>query len=249
MENTTDLQYRKWFFIASAIAITLAFLTLFSDCEHNKALAEKDSMYEAISDSLKTWKDKDGKQHSEKQIVQSDDPDDFLKVKSNDAEVLALQKLVKQYKSQLGKQGSIGLIKGETVIDTFYTKPIVIYLDKFFYKDSIKNKWIDWKYKVRRDTITQKDSVDFNLKLNYEYAVIYKELSKGWFKKPVPYAEVVNYSPYSKTLSQTVYRVTNDVKPKRFGIGPIGGYGAFLNSEPQLGWFVGVGGSYNLIRF
>lgn len=241
------LSYKQGFYIAAIGVLLLVIANLYQGCENKQALAEKDSMYEAISDSLKTWKDKDGIEHSEKQTVQSNNPNEFLKARSNDAEVIALQKLVKQYKKQLGKQGSVALIKGETIIDTFYTKPIVTYVDRTFYKDSIKNKWIDWNYKVARPEKATKDSVNFKLKLNYEYAVIYKEESNGWFKKPTPYAEVVNYNPYSTTVSLTTYRVVNDIKTKKIGIGTGFYYGIGNNFQSQV--LLGVGVQYNFIRF
>jgi len=242
----SKLPYKQWFYVATITIAVLFFINLYQGCESNRALASKDKMYEAISNSLKTWKDKRGLSYSEKKIVETKDPNEFLAIQTKDKEILSLQALVKQYKGQLGKQGSVTHFAGEIVVDTFYTKPIIQYVDKSFYKDSIVNKWIDWKYKVKRDI---KDSIDFKLKLNYEYAIINKEKSNGLFKKPTPYAEVVNFNPYSKTVSLTTYRVVNDIKTRKFGIGIIGGYGALLTTEPNLGWFIGAGGSYNLIRF
>jgi hypothetical protein len=100
---------------------------------------------------------------------------------------------------------------------------------------------------VTTDTLKDKNDIQFKLKLSYEYAIINKEKSNGWFKKPTPYSEVVNYNPYSSTLSVTSYRVTNDIRPKKFGIGPVFAYGIGANFTPQF--FVGAGINMNLIKF
>lgn len=229
------------------VVIGILLFLLFRSCNANGELQVNNDAYKALNDSLKTWQDSQGLSHSEKQIIETSNPKSFLEIQTKDKEILRLQKVVSQYKKELGKKGSVTYVEGETVIDTVYTKPVVVYLDRSFYKDSLNNKWVDWKYSVKRDTLTNKDQVDFKLKMHYEYAIINKEKSNGWFKKPTPYAEVVNYNPYSKTLSLTTYRVINDVRPKKIGIGPVLSYGIGTEFIPQI--FVGVGISYNLIRF
>ena len=225
------------------VTIVILLFLLFKSCDVNKDLQTENIAYEVLTDSLKTWKDQQGLSHSEKQIIETKDPKTFLELKTKDKEILRLQEVVKKYKKKLGKSGSVTYIEGETIIDTFYTKPIVLYKDQLFYKDSIKNKWIDWRYEVSRG---EKDSVDFKLKMHYEYAVINKEKNNGWFKKSTPYAEIVNFNPYSSTLSLTTYKVVNDIKPKRFGIGPVIAYGIGSNFTPQV--FIGFGANLNLIQ-
>jgi len=224
--------------------VILIIITLLSvrTCNSYKADAqESTNLVESLNDTMKVWKDKKGVTHSEIKINETSNPNDFININSKDPEIIALQELVKKYKSKLGKDGSVTRFVTETVYDTVYTSKFKPY-GKYIWKDSINNKWIDFKYKV--DTLKH---IDLKLKLIHEYAVINKEKSNGWFKKPTPYSEVVNYNPYSTNLSQTTYKVINDVKPKKFGIGLQFGYGvgANLTSSP----YIGIGGSYNLIKF
>lgn len=225
------------------VTIAVLLFLLFKSCDANKDLQIENTAYEALTDSLKTWKDQQGLSHSEKQIIETKDTKSFLELQTKDKEILRLQAVVKEYKKKLGKSGSVAYVKGETVVDTFYTKPVVVYKDQLFYKDSIQNKWIDWRYKVTRGA---KDTVSFKLKMNYEYAVIYKEKDNGWFKKATPYAEVVNYNPYSSTLSLTTYRVVKDVRRKRIHVGPVIAYGIGYGFVPQV--FVGFGANLSLIQ-
>jgi len=246
METNSDFQ-KKIYQVLSIVLAIILLLSLEKCQSRGAAIAEKEALSEALADSLVVWKNKQGIEHAEKQILQTARVKDFLKLKTKDKEILRLQAEVEKYKGKLGKSGSVTIVTGETVIDTFYTQPVVIYKDNIFHKDSIKNKWIDWSYKVTRDTLKDKNDVIFRLKLNHEYTVINKEKSNGWFKKPTPYAEVVNYNPYSSTLSVTSYKVTNDIKTKRFGIGPVFAYGIGANFTPQF--FVGAGINMNLIKF
>jgi hypothetical protein len=244
----TQIEQRDRKYLIIIVLLVIALFLSFKQCEsRGVSLAENHNLNLALADSLKVWKDKQGVEYAEKQILQTARVKDFLALKTKDKEIIRLQKEVTKYKDKLGKSGGVTVITGETIIDTFYTQPIVVYKDNVFHKDSIQNKWIDWKYQVVTDTLKNENVIDFKLKLNYEYAVINKEKSNGWFKKPTPYAEVVNYNPYSSTLSVTSYRVINDTKPKRFGIGPVFAYGIGANFTPQF--FVGAGVNINLIKF
>jgi hypothetical protein len=58
---------------------------------------------------------------------------------------------------------------------------------------------------------------------------------------------VTNDNPYSKVTEMLAYKVTTP-KPKHFGLGITGGYGLdLLNFKPVP--FIGVGISYNIIKF
>ena len=225
-------------------AIMLLFVLVmflgFKNCTGNREREVIQSNYNTINDSAKIWR-KNKKLYSEKKTLSYTSPEDFLLIKTQEKDIIELQKLVKEYKSKIKNNGSISHIKGETIIDTSYTK---IPNSLYFYKDSIKNKWIDFKYHLTRKG---KDSVYFKLKMKYEYAVILKEEKQGWFKKPVPYAEVVNYNPYSYSISTTTFKIIKDVRSKRFVIGPNFSYGIGKDFTPQ--GFVGVGVTYKLIQF
>jgi hypothetical protein len=227
------------------ILTILLLITGYIAQKNRQDLVEQANLVSSLNKDMVVWEDKKGITHSETQIIETRNTKDFLALKVKDGTITALQEEVKKYKNQLGKNGSVTKIKGDITIDTVYTK-IIVKDNNFIWKDTISNKWLKWGYSVKKDTLN-KAEVNFKLKLMYDYAVINKEKSNGWFKKPTSYTEVVNYNPYSSTISQTTYRVTNDIKPKRIGLGIIGGYG--VGPELIFTPIIGVGLSYNFIRF
>lgn len=227
-----NLDY-KWIIIG---VLVISSLLSVQSCYNNKyEAAEQTELVRSLNDSLTREKNKKGQEVVGKTIIQAD-PKDFSKIQSQNKDIQELQKIVAEQKKQLGKKGAVTYVKGETVIDTFYAKSV-----SFKWKDSIKNKWIDWKYKV------DSNGVVFKLKMNYEYAVILKEKSNGWFKKNTPYAEVVNYNPYSTTISTTTYRVSKDTQEtKHLKLAPYIGYGATLiGQDLKVGPQAGFGLTYN----
>lgn len=249
METQTNSEEKKKIFFKTAIIMTVLFalISLAQFCKHQKDEQLNANLISALQDTLKTFVDKDGLQHSEKQIIQTENPEDFIKLKTKDKEIADLQALVKQYKNELGKHGSAMILKTESSIDTSYSKATTIKDKAFTWKDSIHNRWLTFDYEVHKDSLNDKAQVQNSIKFVGEYYVINKEKSQGWFKKPIPYAEVVNKSPYSKTLSQTTYQVINDYRTKRFGVGPVIAYGVGLNFQPQV--FFGAGVHWDLIQF
>ena len=91
-----------------------------------------------------------------------------------------------------------------------------------------------------------KDSTHFDLKITNKYSVIVGE--EGKRKKARPFVDVINYNPYSSTDTLRTYQVSmKKQRPKRFGIGINGG--VTLNSSLKIKPYVGVGLSYNFVRF
>jgi hypothetical protein len=226
------------------ILTVLLLITGYIAQKNRQDLVEQTNLVSSLNKDMVVWKDKKGITHSETQIIETRNPKDFLALKVKDRTITALQEEVKKYKNQLGKNGSVTKIKGDITIDTVYTK-IIVKNNNFIWKDTISNKWLKWEYSVKKDTLN-KAKVNFKLKLIYDYAIINKEKSNGWFKKPTPYSEVVNYNPYSSTISTTTYRVTNDIKKNHFKLAPYVGYGATLIDDVvKVGPQAGFGLTYN----
>jgi len=247
METTTqDKLYKRAFYIAVVIILLLliGFGTYWQIDRKNDQIQE--NLISSLNASMRTFKDKDGLNHSERQIIETLKPEDFLDLTVKDKEIQKLQRLVKQYKNQLGKQGSVAIISTETAVDTTYEKATTIKDENFTYKDSINNKWLFLKYDLNRVAGTN-PKVHLSLKVTNEYFVINKEEKQGWFKRPKYYAEVVNKNPYSRTLSQTTYQVTNDYRPKNWHIGPGVFYGISEDFQPQV--FAGFGVMWTPLNF
>jgi len=247
METTTQEKMYKRGFYAAVIIILLLLIGFGTYWQINRRDSQiQDNLISALNDSMRTYKDKDGLNHSERQIIETISPQDFLDITVKDKEIQKLQALVKQYKNQLGKQGSVAIISTETTVDTSYTKATTIKDENFTWKDSIDNKWIFLKYDLDR-VAGANPKVHVQLKVTNEYFVINKEEKQGWFKRPKYYAEVVNRNPYSRTLSQTTYQVTNDYRPKNWHIGPGVFYGISNDFKPQF--FAGAGVMWTPLNF
>lgn len=195
---------------------------------------------------IETFKDKDSALHVVTPVLMST-PEQLLALKSQDGVIIALQDQVAKYKKELGKQGGVTVIKGTNSIDTAYTKAYVPKLSdkQLRWSDSIRNKHINWNYKVVGDSCG-KAQVFFKLETVDDYSVITKEKSNGWFKPKTLVTEVVNHNPYSKKMETATYKVETKVPSKSFSIGPNVSYGVGANG---LSSFVGIGLQYGIIRF
>ena len=82
--------------------------------------------------------------------------------------------------------------------------------------------------------------------INNMYSVNVVNPKPKLFKKnELPYAEVINYNPYSTTESTKTYRVTIP-KDKKFGLAIQVGYGI---TGTSLSPYIGIGLGYNIIKF
>lgn len=237
---------KNHFTVFKLIVIGVLFTILFALTRTCKAYNEKKDqieLLETISGKLdKTWKDKDKATHTVTPILETKNTSDFIKIKTQDEQIKALQQEVAKYKKQLGKKGSITVVQGTNKIDTVY---LVLKNDLTHWRDSIKNKYIDWKYSVDLD----KDNlatIKFSLLTTEDLVIVNKVQSNGWFKKDTFVTEVVNKNPYSQKVDVSTYRVNTPVPVKHWGIGPSIVYGIGNDFEPQ--WIVGVGLQYNFIR-
>lgn len=234
------------------VIIVLLLILFFSikGCNNHRAKEqEQTELVKALNDTLKVWKDKDSLSHAKIQVLETSNPKDFINLKSNDKEVQDLQKLVKTYQDKLKKKGSATIFETTTEIGTqIPTKVDTIYVPKngLEIKKPVYNSSFNLGNWVIGNTKATEDSTSINLKVKNEYSVIIGEESQGWFKPRKPFVEVINKNPYSETTSLRTYQVQQP-KVKRFGIGPVLGYG--ITSDFKSDIFIGVGLQYNLIRF
>lgn len=104
---------------------------------------------------------------------------------------------------------------------------------------NLKNKWYNGRI------IAKRDSTNLDIKIENSYTIVIGQEGK-WYKKKTPFVEVTNENPYTKTKTLRTYQVDNKIKPKRIGIGIIGGYGFSIGIK--LSPIIGIGLSYNLIN-
>lgn len=208
-------------------------------------LQEQKNLVEAATDSLKTWKDKDGKNMAKISVLETTNTKTLLEFESTNKTINELKSLVKTNRSLLKKQGSASIIKSETVIDT--TASTIVKIDSItkspIYESAVKNEWYSIKSRATKDSTNYKLSTFSNLNLT-----IGRE-KQGLFKKDKPFAIANDDNPYTNIKDMRTYQVTLP-KPKRIGLGVYGGYGATLtNQEVRTGWQIGIGLTYDLIQF
>ena len=229
------------------VALTIS-ISIISKQKRN--VVNQEQLYNAITDTLKTWKDKDNLNLAKIQIMQTDKAKDFLNIKNLTGTNLELQNLIKSQKGKIKDLNAALILKSETTItDTtrvFY--PIggdTIVFSKSILLDKIVNEWINVTFGFKMGN----SYFDMNLNNVYEVTMGYE--GGNLFKKGIPYATVKNLNPYTTTTDMKVYQVQIP-KQKRFGIGLQVGYGGLydiMNKKLGHGVYVGLGGTYNIINW
>ena len=237
----------KWIRIVSiAILVVIIVILYFTNISYQKEARENANLIISLNDTLKTWKDKDSLSHTKIQIIETERTKDFLSLQSKDEEIIKLQKTVKQYEKQIKNQGSVTNFASETKIitkDSLVTDSVCGKCSFYF---SNSNPWYSVDASIHPTETSNQVSLSLDLKVKNEYSVIIGEEKQGLFKKPKPFVEVLNHNPYSETKSLKTYQVSNNVRVKRFGIGPNISVGF---NDKGFSWFIGIGLQYNLIRF
>lgn len=192
--------------IGVILLIVLLFWRLQQEINKNK---ESTNLIESLEDTIQIWKDKDGLNRSKISTLQTSRAKDFLEIKSKDATIKELQKLVKENKNKLTDGSSVTIIKGDTQFDTVYITKETIknVIGDASIIDSVNNKWISSKFGFT------KDSTIFSLKVRDDYSLIIGEEKQGLFKPSKPFAEVISNNPYSIVDTLRTYQV-NDTRPE-----------------------------------
>lgn len=194
------------------------------------------NMFESSQDDLKSHRDALDREVSKISILESAHSRDLLKLATKDSTIVELQSLVRKHRSQLAKAGSSAtVIKTITEVDTLVVKDTVN-TDGFFFKD----EWLTLSIKDQGVTHTK-----LHLELKNDFYVLMGYEKKSMFKS-VPYVEITNLNPYTKTTALRTYRVSVP-RQKRFGVGIY--VGAGINHKGQIMPSIGVGVSYNLFTF
>lgn len=234
--------------------IILLILYLFRGCEAEARLTEVETMNEALRDSLKTWRDKEGNFKAKITLLQTENAETFIKLTTKDEEIKKLQDLVAKNKNKLKTQGSASIFTTDANIDLKSKTQIVLvdtskpcnptYKTNFEIMGTGKYEKTKWVWGVVEAT---KDSTTIGMRFHEEIDVVLGQEKTGFLGlgKPRPFAEVTLHNPFNKVSTLKSFDVTPP-KPKRFGIGPTLSYGVGSGFVPQV--FVGVGVNWNLIR-
>lgn len=211
-----------------------------------KDLTNAENLYESITDSLVSYKNKDSLNVSKILVMQSSSEKDFLKIKNLEGSNLILQNMIKNKDKEIKKLNTALLIKSETRIDTlkeYY--PIsgdTIIFSKSIILDSLRNNWVYAKYGFI-------NGLSFmTLKIQNQYQVTIGEEGGNIFRKGKMYSTVTNMNPYTKTTDMRVYQINNTV-PKKIKVNlnlGIGGLYDISHRNFGFGPYAGIGFTYNL---
>jgi len=168
----------------------------------------------------------------------------FLQARFMDSSTIQLlQVKVSEYKKLLTKAGnSVVVFKDKVVLDTFVNTIVNTRLDTIIDVDTVYKQYVDYSFEfvdkwISFNASVNTDTSKFTLDINNEYSLFVNN-KKG-------YVEIENLNPYGKVEDIKMY--SNKLKRKKFGLGVHLGYG--LNSEFKLLPYLGVGLSYNIIKF
>lgn len=235
----------KYLPIINVILAIIIFYILFVVIRNldNKIVKQKD-LYEAITDSLHTYKNKDSLNVAFIKVMETDRAKDFLEIKNLTGSNLKLQSLIKSQGKDIKNLRTALLVATETqYVDTirdFY--PIggdTIIFSESVLIDSISNNWIKGKWGFK------KGKSIFQIKTFDEFSIVIKDSKKG------TYAEITNLNPYSSTKDMRVFNVATPKQKKRgfgYSIGVAGHYGYF-NKQFDVGPYIGIGINGNLFEW
>lgn len=204
----------------------------------------------SLNDSLTIYKNKYGQEVAKTSLITNLSIKELLSVQSNDSAIIKLQQEIRKYKDKLGKGSSVTTIYNSTEIsDTTFTRIVEGLASKIrvsgdtvyiypTYQCSDSSRWRSYSLQAGADSCIIKFSVE------NEYSVVIGEERPNWYKAKVPFVEVTNKNPYTKTKTLKSYQVEYKDKT-RFNIG-VGAGAALTPKGVQPAVYVGL--NYTLIK-
>lgn len=219
MDDKTQKTVITILFVAFSIVAIMLMITISISRKRIETLKQTEQLYIVAQDSLKTTVNKLNQQTASILVLTSENDHLFTKIKSNDADIIRLQNVVKQYEKKFGNLNTAIIISNETIVHL---------------QDSIRNLIIGWTsnpdtsnhylyptYKRAFNSTWQDgiivmglDTLDLQLKIRNEYNVTIGEEKVSLFKKKL-YANVTNLNPSTQTKVMKVYQ-EKEVKTKIF---------------------------------
>lgn len=216
--------------------------------ENKNNYRDQVNLYNAITDTLQTWKDKDSLNNAKIQVMQTEKASDFLKIQNLTGTNLELQNLIKSQGKRIKDLNTALIVKSETIIrdTTRIYYPIegdTIIFSQSVLLDSIENEWITALYGFNKG----RSILDFTLINDYQITIGYE--GGNVFRQGIPFATIKNLNPYTITNDLRVYQ-TSMKKQKRIGISLQTGFGGLYNINTKtLGYgpYIGLGINYNIL--
>ncbi len=208
----------------------------FNSCNKNKDIKSNfENNIRALNDTIVYYNNELNQEVAKKKAFIGEKSELLEIIRQSEEKNGQLQIALKNFK----KVTTATKIVTETKIDTFIIK-LKDSIPCIFYRPFNK---ADQHYTVS-GSITNKQINFDNIFIPNTQTIVLGLKKQGFFKTSYV-VEVINTNPLIKTKDVKAFNFTNN--KKRFGIGIIGGYG--LSENLNTGFFIGLGVSYDLIRF
>lgn len=234
--------------ITVLIMTALIFFSV-STCKSERKIEQSTGINTALKDSMKTWKDKEGRYVAHISLLEGYNSKDFIALASADKKIQELQKLVSKYESQIKKGGSVATINTDSKIKVTVPSKVIETSTKIgdtIYASYESNfnleNWVIGNIKATKDSTT----IGLQFKEQLDVAIGTEKTGFLGLGKPKPFAEVTLHNPYNEITSFKAYS-TKPLPSKKFGIGPTLSYGIGSGFVSQV--FVGIGVNWNIIKF
>lgn len=197
-----------------------------------------------IEDTLVQYRDKNGTLSSKVRVLEVLNANQLLELNTNKQTLIRLQDELKVQQGRV--TNSVGF-SGQTKFDTIIKTEIKYVYDTIFqdgdtilvplkkYAVHHNDRWIN----VNFDSDSSNTTVSIQVENEYTVSLV---------KKKKKYEAIVkNYNPYSSVSEISAVSLQGLPRPKKFGLGVHLGYG--INSSFRVQPYIGIGLSYNVIRF
>jgi len=230
------------------VLLIVALIALMSTCQQEKKASfskQQWNLYKTLlEDTLIQYRDKNGTLSSKVRVLEVLNKNQILELNTNKQTLIRLQD---ELKIQQGRvTNSVGF-SGQTKFDTIIKTEIKYVYDTIFqdgdtilvplkkYAVHHNDRWVN----VNFDSDSSNTTI--NIQVENEYTV-------SLVKKKKKYEAIVkNYNPYSSVSEISAVSLQGFPRPKKFGLGVHLGYG--INSSFRVQPYIGIGVSYNVIRF
>lgn len=203
--------YINWVGGALLFALIVIFYSTCNNYKHS--YEEQSSLITAFQDSVKYYKNKDGKNSAEIALLEGSKENLLKIIGKSDAQ---LTKLLK-------KGASSGTVFNQTTkFDTVVTVQRDTVNGVIEYNNSIKNNWIDLQVKVKDD------SLQTFLQTRDSLSVSFQKVKQGFLKPKKSVVVITNANPYVKTTGLRSFDIPKKKSNLKFwfgvGIGAGAGY-------------------------
>jgi hypothetical protein len=203
--------YINWVGGALLFALIIIGISNYNKYKHN--YEEQSSLITSFQDSIKYYKDKDGKNSAQIALLEGSKENLLKIIGKSDAQ---LTKLLK-------KGASSGTVFNQTTkFDTIVTVKRDTINGVIEFSNSIKNNWIDLQVKVKDD------SLQTFLETRDSLSVSFQKVKQGFLKPKKSVVVVTNANPYVKTTGLRSFDIPQNKSNLKFwfgvGIGAGAGY-------------------------